>query len=204
MSVDPQWFEQDYYRVLGVDRRATAAEIAAAYRRLAKRYHPDATHTDLDGAARFRQITEAKDVLLDPQRRAEHDRIRELIDQPRTWKEEEPFYRAERARAAPRRRGSLVVVGLIALIALVVGGMLLLAQSASQVGRLLPTVTVPSDFIPTHEDRIDRFTESGDCVALDRELSAAQAIDERIRARTGKGYPLLRYIERARTAAGCS
>jgi hypothetical protein len=63
----------DYYAVLGVLRDALDDEIKAAYRRLAREWHPDASD-DPKAAERFQEINEAKDVLLDPEQRAEHDR----------------------------------------------------------------------------------------------------------------------------------
>jgi len=65
----------DYYAVLGVALDATPAEIKKAYRTLAKRYHPDVNPSS-DAAARFREITEAYDTLIDPDRRRRYDRLR--------------------------------------------------------------------------------------------------------------------------------
>jgi hypothetical protein len=62
----------DLYRVLGVSRRATDLEIKSAYRRLARRYHPDVCPSP-DANARFGKITEAYRVLIDPSRRAMYD-----------------------------------------------------------------------------------------------------------------------------------
>ena len=65
--------DDDYYVVLGVDRRASAAEIKQAYRTLARRYHPDRNPGDAQAEVTFRRINEAYDVLGDPQRRASYD-----------------------------------------------------------------------------------------------------------------------------------
>jgi hypothetical protein len=62
----------DLYRVLGVSRRATDSEIKSAYRRLARRYHPDVCSSP-DANARFARITEAYRVLIDPSRRSMYD-----------------------------------------------------------------------------------------------------------------------------------
>ncbi len=63
---------RDYYQVLGVPRDADAKTIKGAFRRLARRYHPD-TSTDPDAEQRFREIAEAYGVLSDPARRASYD-----------------------------------------------------------------------------------------------------------------------------------
>lgn len=64
----------DYYEVLGVDRGASAEEIKKAYRRLARRYHPDRNPDDKAAEARFKEISEANDVLSDPDKRKQFDR----------------------------------------------------------------------------------------------------------------------------------
>jgi hypothetical protein len=66
----------DYYALLGVDPDATLAQIKKAYRKLARQHHPDTNPGDPDAAARFRQITEAYDILSDPGRRDAYDRTR--------------------------------------------------------------------------------------------------------------------------------
>ena len=63
---------RDYYQVLGVPRDADAKAIKGAFRRLARRYHPD-TSTDPDAEQRFREVAEAYGVLSDPARRASYD-----------------------------------------------------------------------------------------------------------------------------------
>lgn len=65
---------KDYYRTLGVDRDATADEIKAAFRALARETHPDANPGDTDAEERFRQVAEAYEVLSDPQKKARFDR----------------------------------------------------------------------------------------------------------------------------------
>src|SRR5256885_3683251 len=62
----------DYYALLGVARGATDEQIRSAYRRLARQYHPDVNKAD-DAAERFKRITEAYEVLTDPQRRQRYD-----------------------------------------------------------------------------------------------------------------------------------
>ncbi|HUP67331.1 MAG TPA: molecular chaperone DnaJ [Sphingomicrobium sp.] len=67
--------EQDYYDLLGIQRGADEAAIKAAYRRLAKECHPDRHNGCRDQEARFKAISEAYDVLKDPQKRAAYDRF---------------------------------------------------------------------------------------------------------------------------------
>lgn len=66
---------RDYYSVLGVDRGADDAALKAAYRKLAMRYHPDRNPGDAEAEARFKEVSEAYDVLKDPQSRAAYDRF---------------------------------------------------------------------------------------------------------------------------------
>ena len=63
----------DYYKVLGIDRTATQDDIRKAYRRLAKRYHPDTNAQDPRAQERFQEINEANAVLSDPEKRKKYD-----------------------------------------------------------------------------------------------------------------------------------
>lgn len=63
----------DYYKVLGVDRSATQADIRKAFRRLAKQYHPDTNKDDPKAQERFQEINEANEVLSDPEKRKRYD-----------------------------------------------------------------------------------------------------------------------------------
>ena len=65
--------KRDYYEVLGVDKSADDATIKAAYRKLAKKNHPDVNPGDKDAEERFKEINEAYQVLSNPQKRAEYD-----------------------------------------------------------------------------------------------------------------------------------
>jgi molecular chaperone DnaJ len=63
----------DFYLLLGVQREATAADIKRAYKRLARKFHPDINPGDQQAARQFRQIAEAYETLIDPERRRRYD-----------------------------------------------------------------------------------------------------------------------------------
>jgi curved DNA-binding protein len=83
---------KDYYEILGVEPSADAAEMKKAYRRLARKYHPD-LNPDEDAEARFKEVAEAWEVLKDDSRRAEYDELRryggrreQQFEPPPGWK----------------------------------------------------------------------------------------------------------------------
>lgn len=73
---------KDYYKILGVDKKATTAEIKSAYRKLAKKFHPDKNPGDKQAEEKFKEINEANEVLSDPEKRAKYDQIG---DQYTSW-----------------------------------------------------------------------------------------------------------------------
>lgn len=88
---------QDYYIELGVPRNAADKEVKTAYRRLARRYHPDVNTSDPDAEARFKRVNEAYQVLSDPKTRRDYDQYGD------NWKHAEQM-RASDGRGAGFRR----------------------------------------------------------------------------------------------------
>ncbi len=66
---------KDYYKILGIDRKASEDGIRTAYRKLAKQYHPDRNPNDKQAEEHFKEINEAYQVLSDPKKRAHYDRL---------------------------------------------------------------------------------------------------------------------------------
>ena len=79
MAPQREWFEKDYYAVLGIQSGASDKEIQRAYRKLAKQYHPDANQGDAAAEERFKEISAAHEVLGDPEKRKEYDQVREMV-----------------------------------------------------------------------------------------------------------------------------
>jgi molecular chaperone DnaJ len=73
-----EWFEKDYYAVLGVAKNASDPEIRKAYRKLAQKYHPDANSGNKEAEERFKEISAAYEVLGDKEKRTAYDRVREM------------------------------------------------------------------------------------------------------------------------------
>ncbi len=73
-----EWFEKDYYSVLGVPKNATHAEIKKAYRKLAQKHHPDANAGNAQAEERFKEVSAAYDVLGDEEKRKAYDRVRDM------------------------------------------------------------------------------------------------------------------------------
>jgi len=87
----------DYYKILGIDKTATDAEIKKAYRKLARKYHPDLNPNDKTAEQKFKEINEANEVLSHPENRKKYDQYGE------DWKHSEEF---EKSRHQQSQRGS--------------------------------------------------------------------------------------------------
>ena len=72
------WFDKDFYKTLGVSKDISDAELKKAYRKLARKYHPDSNQGDAKAEAKFKEISEAYSVLSDAEQRREYDEIRAM------------------------------------------------------------------------------------------------------------------------------
>ena len=79
MTAQREWFEKDYYAVLGVSSSATDKEISRAYKKLAKQYHPDANAGNAEAEEKFKEVSAAHDVIGDAAKRAEYDEVRRMV-----------------------------------------------------------------------------------------------------------------------------
>ncbi len=87
----------DYYEILGVNKNASEEEIKKAYRKLARKYHPDLNPNDKEANKKFQQINEANEVLSDPEKRKKYDQY------GKDWQHAEEF---EKARHSGQRRST--------------------------------------------------------------------------------------------------
>src|ERR671913_752351 len=78
MAAQREWLEKDYYRVLGVSDTASQKDIKSAYRKLSRKYHPDANPGDSAAEERFKEVSAAYDVVGDSDKRKEYDEVRRL------------------------------------------------------------------------------------------------------------------------------
>jgi len=90
----------DYYKTLGIDKTATLKDIKAAYRKLARKYHPDLHPDDKDAKKNFQQINEAHEVLSDPEKRKKYDQYGQ------DWKHADEFNNAQQAQQQSSGRRS--------------------------------------------------------------------------------------------------
>jgi molecular chaperone DnaJ len=95
---------RDYYKTLGVERTASEAEIKSAYRKLARKYHPDVNPNNKDAEKRFKEINEAYQVLSDADKRKKYDELG--MDWERGIPQDEMMRRYAREAAAARRAGA--------------------------------------------------------------------------------------------------
>lgn len=72
------WFDKDFYKVLGVDKDVSQADLKKTYRKLARKYHPDSHPGDTAAEAKFKEISEAYAVLSDEEQRKEYDAVRAM------------------------------------------------------------------------------------------------------------------------------
>jgi molecular chaperone DnaJ len=77
------WFEKDFYKILGVSKEVSDAELKKVYRKLARQFHPDSNPDNAKSEARFKEISEAYSVLSDKDQRAEYDQMRAMGSGPR-------------------------------------------------------------------------------------------------------------------------
>ena len=88
----------DYYKILGLNKDATTDDIRKAYRKLARKYHPDLNPNDKEANKKFQQINEANEVLSDAEKRKKYDQY------GADWKNAEQFEEAQRQRSSSGRR----------------------------------------------------------------------------------------------------
>ncbi|HRA74302.1 MAG TPA: DnaJ domain-containing protein, partial [Flavobacterium sp.] len=86
----------DYYKVLGIDKSATEAEVKKAYRKLARKYHPDLNPNDKEAEQKFKEVNEANEMLSHPENRKKYDQYGE------NWQHSEEF---EKQRQQQSRGG---------------------------------------------------------------------------------------------------
>lgn len=89
----------DYYKVLGVDKNATPDDIKKAYRKLARKLHPDLNPNDKEAHKKFQQLNEANEVLSDPEKRKKYDQY------GKDWKHAEQFEQAQQSRPGGQQYG---------------------------------------------------------------------------------------------------
>ncbi|MDX1333815.1 MAG: J domain-containing protein [Robiginitalea sp.] len=82
----------DYYKVLGISEKASEKEIKSAYRKLARKYHPDLNPDDPEAERKFKQVNEAHEVLSDPEKRKKYDQY------GKDWQHAEEFEKARKSR----------------------------------------------------------------------------------------------------------
>jgi curved DNA-binding protein len=88
----------DYYKILGLDKKASDKDIKSAYRKLARKYHPDLNPNDAEANKKFQQLNEANEVLSDPEKRKKYDQYGE------NWEHGEAYEQQARAQQQSRQQ----------------------------------------------------------------------------------------------------
>jgi curved DNA-binding protein len=89
----------DYYKLLGINKTATTKEIKSAYRKLARKYHPDLNPNDKEAKRKFQEINEANEVLSDPEKRKKYDQY------GKDWQHSEQFENQRQYQRQPQGSG---------------------------------------------------------------------------------------------------
>ena len=90
----------DYYKILGIDKNSTEAEVKKAYRKLARKYHPDLNPNDKEAEQKFKEVNEANEVLSHPENRKKYDQYGE------NWQHSEEFEKQRQQQS----RGGLAAI----------------------------------------------------------------------------------------------
>ena len=89
----------DYYKILGLDKSASQSDIKKAYRKLARKHHPDVNPNDKEAEKKFKEINEANEVLSDPEKRKKYDKY------GKDWQHAEEFEKAGSSQGSSQSRG---------------------------------------------------------------------------------------------------
>src|ERR1700743_2902586 len=89
----------DYYKVLGINKNATSDEIRSAYRKLARKHHPDLNPNDKEANKKLQEINDANEVLIDPEKRKKDDQYE------KDWQHAEAFEKAQQEAGSRGRSG---------------------------------------------------------------------------------------------------
>jgi curved DNA-binding protein len=96
----------DYYKILGITKKASEAEVKKAYRKLARKYHPDLNPNDKDAEKKFKEINEANEVLSNPENRKKYDQYGKDWQHADAFEEAKGQQRPRRSASGRQRQGS--------------------------------------------------------------------------------------------------